>query len=78
MKGFRVSKIIKEINFGGIWDKLEAKKCSQRQGSTKYLGLSLVIMWNSALMESLISVFQEGFASIVQFFILTGRLGTRL
>ena len=25
MKGFRVSKIIKEINFGGIWDKLEAK-----------------------------------------------------
>ena len=47
------------------------------QPFTKYLRLTLVSMWNSALQESLISVFQEFFASIDNI-ISAGRMGTRL
>ena len=43
-----------------------------------YLGLTLVFVWNSALRENLISVFQEFLASIDKLFILAGWLGTRL
>ena len=52
IKGFRVTKIIKQVKFGGVWGKLEAKKCSQRQPFTKYLRETLVFIWNSALWES--------------------------
>ena len=48
------------------------------QSLTKYLRLTLVFMWNSALRESLLSVFQEFFASINKIFILVGGLGARL
>ena len=44
MKGLRFPKIVKEIKFEGVWGKLEAKKCFQRQPFTKYLGLTLVPM----------------------------------
>ena len=51
MKGLRVTKIVKEIKFEGVWDELEAKNCSQRQLFTKYVKLTLVFMRNSALRE---------------------------
>ena len=78
MEGLRVTKIIKKIKFEGVWGKLEAKKCFQRQPFTKYLRLTLVSMWNSAHGKSLISVFQKFLASIDKVFILAGGLGTRL
>ena len=31
MKGLRVTKIVKEMKFKGVWGELEAKKCFQRQ-----------------------------------------------
>ena len=44
MKGLRVTKIVKEIRFVGVWGELEAKKCFQRQSFTKYLRLTLVFV----------------------------------
>ena len=44
MKGLRVTKIVKEIRFEGVWVELEAKKRFQRQPFTKYLRLTLVSM----------------------------------
>ena len=46
--------------------------------TTKYLGLALVSMWNSAQRKGSISVFQELSASINKIFLLTGGLGTGL
>ena len=51
MEGLTVTKIGKEIKFEGVWGDLEAKKCFQRQSFTKYLRLTLVFMWISALRE---------------------------
>ena len=34
MNGARVTKIVKEIKFEGVWGKLEAKKCFERQPFT--------------------------------------------
>ena len=49
VKGLKVIKIFKEINFEGIWCELEAKNCFQRQSLTKYLREPLVFMSNSFL-----------------------------
>ena len=43
MKGLRVTKIVKEIKFEGVWDELESKNGFQRQSVTKYLRLTLVL-----------------------------------
>ena len=77
MKGVRVTKIVKENKFEGVWDELEAKNCFQRQSFTKDLSLTLVFMRNSALRSSLISAFKEFYANINKVFLLAGRLGTR-
>ena len=37
MEELRVTKIVKEIKFEGVWGELEAQKCFQRQSFTKYL-----------------------------------------
>ena len=42
MKILRVTKILKENNFGGVQDELESKKVFQRQAVKKYLRLTLV------------------------------------
>ena len=78
VKGLRVTTIVKEIKFEGVWSELEAKICFQRESFTKYMRLTLVFMQNSALRKSLISVFQKFFATINKIFILAGRLGTKL
>ena len=52
VKGLRVNKIVKEIKFEGIWGELAVKKCFQRQSFTKYLRLTIVFMWNSALRKN--------------------------
>ena len=51
MKGFSVTKIVKEIKFEGIWGDLEFKKGFQGQSVTKYMRLTLVFMLNSSLRE---------------------------
>ena len=42
MKGLRLTRIVEEVKFEGIWGQLEAKNCFQRQSFTKYLRLTLV------------------------------------
>ena len=44
MKGLRVTKIVKEIKFQGVWGELGSKKCFQRQQLTKYLRLTLFFL----------------------------------
>ena len=44
MKGLRVTKIVKEIKFKGIWGELESKGGFPKQSLTKYLRLTLVFM----------------------------------
>ena len=78
MKGLRVTKIVKEIKFEGIWDNLESKKCFQSQSFTKYLRLTLFSSEIANYLKSLMSNFQELFASINKTFILAEGLGTRL
>ena len=79
MKDLRVIKIVKETKFEGVCSELEAKKCFHRQLFTKYLRLTPVSLWNSAHYDkSLISILQEGFASIDEIFIWERRLGIRL
>ena len=51
VKGLRVTKIVKEIKFKGVWSELESKKGFQRESATKYLRLNLGFMGNSALQE---------------------------
>ena len=41
MKGLRVTKIVKEVKFEGVWDEWKAEKCFQRQSFTKYLTVTL-------------------------------------
>ena len=64
MKGFRVTKIVKEIKFEEVWGEFEAKKCFQRHSFTKYFRLTLVSCKIVHYGKSLISVFKEFFASI--------------
>ena len=69
-------KISKQIKCKGVWGELEVKKCFQRQSLTKYFRQTLVSVWKSALLEKLMSVFQETFATD-KIFILGGGLSTR-
>ena len=48
VKGFRVTKIVKDIKLEGVWCELESKIGFQRQPVTKYLRLTLVFTWHSA------------------------------
>ena len=48
---FGVTENVKEINFEGVWDKLESKKWFKRQQLTKNQRLTPVSMWNNALRE---------------------------
>ena len=49
VKGLRVTKIVKHINFERVCVKLEARNCFQKQSVTKYLRQTLAFMWKSAL-----------------------------
>ena len=51
MKGTRATETAKEIKFKGVWHELESKTGLQRQPVTRYLGLTLALMWGSALRE---------------------------
>ena len=73
MKCLQVTKIVKEIKSGGVWDKLEAKECFQRQSFTKYLTWVTAHYW-----KSLTFVFEVLFANLKKILILAGRLVTRL
>ena len=72
VKGFRVTKIVKEIKSEGVWGKLKAKNSFYRQPFTKYLRLTQIPCEIALYGKSLISVFQEVFASINKVFILAG------
>ena len=64
MKDLRVIKIVKEIKFEEVWDKLESKTGFQRQSVTKYLRLILVFVSCEMVHygKSLIYFFQDFFA----------------
>ena len=44
MKVLRITKIVKDINFEGVWSELEAKIFFKIQSFTKYLILTLVFI----------------------------------
>ena len=52
MKDLRVTKIVNEIKFDGVWDELEGKNCFHRKSFTKYLRQTLVFMLNSEIQNS--------------------------
>ena len=64
VKGFRATKIFKEIKFEGRWDELESKIGLPRQSGTKHLRLTLVYNERVHYGKILISIFQEFFPSI--------------
>ena len=78
VKGLRITKIVNETKFHGIWGELEAKNCFQRQSFAKYLKQTLSFMWSSKVRESFNLYFSSVFFSINKIFILGGRLGTKL
>ena len=51
VKVHRVTKIVKEIKFEGVWRESESRRGFYRQSFTKYLTLTLVFMWNTPLRE---------------------------
>ena len=65
MKDLRVTEIVKEIKFEGVWGGLETQKCFQRQSFTKYLRLTLVSMSNSALREKFNFCFSRVFLLVL-------------
>ena len=76
MKVLRVTEIVNEIKFEGVWAELDAKKYFLRQSFRRCLRQSLVSCQISNYAKVLISVFQQFFASIGEIFILGGKLGT--
>ena len=76
MKGLRVTNIVKEIPFGGIWGELFSKGGFQRQSVTKYLRLTLALPETAHCGKSLICIFQAFLARIDKIFLSTGRLHT--
>ena len=44
VKYLRVTEIVKQIKFEGIWGELRAKSCFRRQAPTKYLRKTQVFM----------------------------------
>ena len=70
MKGLRVATIVNEIMFQGVFGKLEAKICFQKQSFTKYLRQTLVLLYEIAKYGKVfISIFQQFFASINKLFL---------
>ena len=65
MKGLRVTKILKEIKFEAVWDEFESSKVFQRKSFTKYLRLTLVFMWGSALREKFNFCFSRAFLLVL-------------
>ena len=47
MKGFRVTKIVKEVMFEGVWGEVESKKCFQRQSFKEYLRLTQILLFKN-------------------------------
>ena len=78
MKCLRVTKLVKEIKFEGVWDDLEAKNVSKDNHSQNiwdwpWFSCEIAHYW-----KSLISVLEEFVASTKKMLILTGGLGTRM
>ena len=83
MKDLRVSKIVKEIKFKGVWGDLKAKNCFQKWSFTGYMRLTLVFVWDGQLASyisvgmaqwegGLIYVFQGFVANISGIWVLEG------
>ena len=66
-KALELPKLSNKLSLKESGGNLESKKSFQRQSVTKYLRLTLVFMWNSALWENLIANFEDFFASIKKF-----------
>ena len=85
MKDLRVSKIVEEIKFKGVWGDLKAKNCFQKWSFTGYMRLALVFVWDGQLASyislgvaqcggggGLIYVFQGFVANIGGIWVLAG------
>ena len=70
----RVTKIVKQTNFEGVWGELEGKYCFQRKSWPKYMRQTERVHCGI----SSISIFQQFFSSIEKILILERRLSTRL
>ena len=70
MTGLRVTKIVNEIKFEGVWGKLEAQKSFHRH--------RMFETNSSFYVKDLIFVLQEIFTNAGKIFVLGERLGTRL
>ena len=78
MNGLRVTKIFKRNKVGRVLGESEAKRFFERQPFTGYLRPALVFMKIVHYGESLVSAFEEFFASFNKIFNLAGGLSTRL
>ena len=70
MKGLRLSKIPNEIKFVEVWGKLESKNMFERQPLTKYLRLTLVLVFicKSLLPELIKLLFAETLGTRISFY----------
>ena len=68
----RLTKIVKEIKFEGVWDELQPRKFFQKQSVTKHLRLTLVPMKNRAPREKFNCYFTGPFSSTRKSFISVG------
>ena len=86
MKDLRVSKIVKEIKFEGVWGDLGAGNCIRGWSFAGYMRVALVFVWDGQLASyislgmaeserGLIYVFQVFVANISGIWILAGEEG---
>ena len=78
MKCLRVTKLVKEIKFEGVWDDLEAKNVSKDNHSQNIWDWPWFSCEIAHYRKGLVPVFGEFVASTEEMLILTGGLGTRL
>ena len=76
-KALELQQLSKKSNLKGVWGKLEAINCFQRQTLTKYLKQTLVFKWKSAPREKFNFCFTGNFTSNDRIFISGGWLSTR-
>ena len=70
MKGLRVTKIVKEIKFEGVWGELESRRGFQTQSVSRYLGLTLVFSGEVAYSGGGLISDQGFFASVSKMFMV--------
>ena len=78
LKTLELPKLLIKSNLKGPGGELEAKYYLRRKLWPKYLGQTVVFLWNSTLREQFNFIFEEFFGIIDKILILGERLSTRL